>query len=669
MHLKRTLIKLSFLIILSIFTTLGLSATEPILLFSDITSGPKNGWSYEQADKGVAVSIWGSGFGDIRTSSFVSVNGTALHNDTDYAVWGTHWPTEHFQRITFWLNDSMNDGEAEITVTVDGVESNPLPFTIRAGAIYFINRSNIGGDGSLANPFDVENSNYNWIDNMQPGDVYYFRDSEVYEGEFNGGNSVIWIRNSEPSGTAALPIAFLGYPGERPIVSVPTYDVNHSNGISFSNNHMVMSGFQIDSEWRAANMGGDFNRFVGNDVIGLKNLYGSGTGIITSGNSTAHTGDGNQFLGNTIHGGNSQNRFDHGIYLSGCADNGGAEVGWNHFYDNDFGRGPIISINHQDNRCDDGQVLDAHFIFNNIVDCSKQRSRAVGVFDLSFDGEEEAPEPTYVYNNLIISCGTFDGENLNHVGYSPAMSQSARGAAHFYNNTLYDAGYIGFRIKENATESSIKNNIIHMTGEVPGPTGNHYVRIDNESIASLANNLYFGIGDYSPCTDCAMDQDHINNLDPLFVDASNLNFQLQAGSPAIGAGNSNLYFEIPPPDYAPIDRDLNFIWRNIVPSLGAFEGLSTTQSRDLNIELTGVTVFPNPAINSFILQFDLSTSTTIGISVHDMLGKRVKEINFQSYPAGNHQVLFETDDFASGMFFIQIHNPDAEEFVKKVVIK
>ena len=579
------------LLLVLLCTSLTASANNPVLLFSDIESGPNSGWSAGEPGKGAAVTIWGSGFESNRGASFVTVNGTALTANVDYAVWGEYWPTEHFQKITFWLNDAVINGSGEITVTVDGVESNPLPFTVRAGTIHFITASNDGGDGSLDDPFDVDNASSDWIDDMAPGDLYYFRDATIYDGEYNGGNSCIWIRRSETSGTAALPIALLAFPGEKPVFEIPTFSTNFNNALRLSNNYMVYAGFTIDSEWLGASIAGDFHRFIGNDVVGLKDFYGAGTGIVTTGDNNAHTGDGNKILGNAIHGGNSQNRFDHAIYLSGCADNGGGEVGWNHFYDNDFGRGPIISINHQGNRCEPSQVLDAHFVFNNIVDCSVQRATAINVFDLSFDTGEPEPEPTYVYNNVFISCGTFDGAD-NNVGYAPAIVHNAAGRARFYNNTLYDAGYVGFRIR-GVDDSQVKNNIIHMSADFAGPTGNRYMSIDNEPVVSLSNNLYFGLGNYTTCADCALDQNNIDNLDPLFMDAGMLDFNLQPGSPAIDVGTDDLLFEVAPPSYAPVERDLNFTLRSSTPTLGTYD----TEDAALPVDLISFTGRALPKYN------------------------------------------------------------------------
>ncbi len=643
--------KLKISVVLFLFTSFIFANNTPVLLFSDIESGPNTGWSDAFPNRGVAVTIWGYDFGTQRGSSFVTVNGVDLISDNDYAVWGENWPTPFYQKTTFWLTNQMSAGLGNITVTVNGVQSNPLPFTIRNGSIFFITANNSGGNGTINNPFDIDNSDSDWVKNMSPGDVYYFRDQNIYSQRSNGGNSTIWIRSSEQSGTAQLPIALLAYPNEKPTFSIETYSVNFNKAIKFDNAYMVYSGFSIDSEWAGADLGGDNHRLIGNDLIGLKNKHGSGTGTIVTG------GSGNVVLGNAVHGGGSKDRYDHAIYISGCADNGGTELGWNYCYDNDFGRGPILSINHQQERCTGSQVLDAHFIFNNIVDCSLQRAVAINVYDLSYDTGEIAPEPTYVYNNLFINSGTYDGSDLSNTGYAPSVIHNAVGDVRFYNNTLYNSGYVGFSIGDNVTSTYIKNNIIFMSSNFPGPTGNHYTIVKNGSNVHLSNNLYYGLGDYTNCTNCAQDANNINNQNPLFVNPVNIKFELQENSPAIDAGTSDLVFEVEPPQYAPIDRDLKFVLRNFNPSIGAFEYNSSTLSIDES-NLSEIVLFPNPTKDYLQIKTD---HEILKLEIYNTIGQLVTTID-----APNKRIPVK---LSSGVYLITVKTTDNKIFKQKIIIE
>src|SRR5215831_18291556 len=94
------------------------------LFFSDLVSGPNQGG---QNDKGAFVTVWGNGLGDARGASTVTVGGGAVDN---YPIWtGT--------KITFQLGAAAQSGN--IVVHVAGkTDSNGLPFTVRAGNIYFV---------------------------------------------------------------------------------------------------------------------------------------------------------------------------------------------------------------------------------------------------------------------------------------------------------------------------------------------------------------------------------------------------------------------------------------------------------------------------------------------------------------------------------------------------
>ncbi len=540
------------------------------LLFVDMTSAPNSGWG-NNSNKGAAITVWGIGLGKSRGDSYITVGGVKLTADSDYGRWGEAWPTPFWSRVTFWLNDGMHAGNSDITITVNGKTSNPLPFTIREGRILFISASGINGNGSLSSPFNYTQAGghgIGYVDDMLAGDIYYFRGGN-YDKKVNEGNSILWLRHTEAVGTEQQPIAMIAYPGEKPVFTIPTYNTNLNKGIRLSNKYNVFSGFKIDSEWMTADLSGSYHRLIGNDLIGLKNFYGGGTGIVTTG------GSGNKILGNAIHGGNSKDRFDHATYFSGCAYEEGSHLGWNYVFNNDFGRGPELAINHQENRCEPDnpqQIIKAHFVFNNIVDCSPQRAVALNVYDLSYDTGEIAPEPTYVYNNLFLNCGTLDTVNTNHIGWAPALIANT---AHtrFYNNVLYNTHYLGFQISGGVLSSRFQNNILVMNSSsvLDNDRADIYLQNDAPDKSIVSNNLFFDMGDSAMNTQHIDTQTNMMEQDPLFVNPDQLDFSLQADSPAFDAGTSDLLFEVPAPDYAPINRDITFLIREGAYDLGLFE--------------------------------------------------------------------------------------------------
>lgn len=555
------------LICLTLLLASACVAARPVLLFSDLQSGPAAGWSAENPQRGAAVTVWGYGFGSTRGESTVSVGDRVLAADSDYAVWGEAWPTPFWQRITFWLNDSMTAGDTQITVTVDGRASNPLEFTIREGRIFFVHAGSSNGNGSVDSPFSYlqAGGGSGYVAAMQPGDIYYFRHG-VYDTESNGGNSVLWIRDSEPSGSPGSPIALLAYPGEHPRFQVDSYDINFHNPLQLSNDHMVTAGFEFDSEWRAVSLAGDHHRFVGNDVVGLKGLHGQGTGTVVT------RGGGSRILGNAIHGGRSGSRFDHATYFSGCADEVGNHLGWNYVHDNDFGRGPELSINHQGDRCEPGtEILKAHFVFNNIVDCSPQRAVAINVYDLSFDEGETPPEPTYVYNNVFANCGTLDLEDTDNVGWAATVIANTADTR-FYNNVLYNSEYLGFRASGGIISSHFRNNIVVMdSSSLLDGRDDLYVDLEEPADVTLTDNLFHDKGT-GTTSDAGIDAGaNIVGPDPEFLNPAAFDFSIRTTSPAFNSGASDLLFEVPAPDYAPINRDIRFVLRNGPFDMGAFE--------------------------------------------------------------------------------------------------
>src|ERR1700756_5338362 len=103
---------------------LSAQAAPPRIFFSDLESGPKSGG---QNNNGVWVTIWGKGFGATQGTSTVTVGAGAV---ASYPLWSDG-------KIIFQLGAGATTGN--IVVNVPGVgSSNGLPFTVRAGNIFFV---------------------------------------------------------------------------------------------------------------------------------------------------------------------------------------------------------------------------------------------------------------------------------------------------------------------------------------------------------------------------------------------------------------------------------------------------------------------------------------------------------------------------------------------------
>jgi hypothetical protein len=271
--------------------------------------------------------------------------------------------------------------------------------------------------------------------------------------------------------------------------------ISHSNGIEVAN----------------------YSRVIGNDVSGGAVLV-DGTGIIVL------RRNGSKALGNAVHGGRSGSRLDHGIYISGCAAMEGNYVGWNHIYDNSFDRGPLIVVNHQGNRCSSDVFVKSHHIYNNFVDCSQYPSRGIGLYDLSWDGGSETePEPTYVYGNVVLSCGVDDG-NYDH----PAVYQ---GSAHeiWYNNSIVDTRTRGAVLGGNLS-SEFVNNIVTLRSS-------DYDYVNENPIVSIKNNIFHGAGTPAESTTNSY------HVDPGFnINTTTLQASLDSTSPARNRGITPLNF-------------------------------------------------------------------------------------------------------------------------------
>ena len=86
-------------------------------------------------------------------------------------------------------------------------------------------------------------------------------------------------------------------------------------------------------------------------------------------------------------------------------------------------------------------------------------------------------------------------------------------------------------------------------------------------------------------------------------------------------------------------------------------------------ELTLNQNYPNPFNPSTTIQFELAAREEVQLVVYDVAGRRVAEILNQTMPAGVHQVEFDGNGLASGVYFYRLSTPTISSTRSMMLIK
>ena len=144
-------------------------------------------------------------------------------------------------------------------------------------------------------------------------------------------------------------------------------------------------------------------------------------------------------------------------------------------------------------------------------------------------------------------------------------------------------------------------------------------------------------------------------MDPMFVDPTNLDYHLQWDSPCIDAGD---------PD-SPLDPDSTIV------DMGAYyyhHNVANDESPNVydNIKIIN---FPNPFSTSTKISFSLPHPEKVKIQIYNLKGQLVETLLDEQKQAGNHSIVWEADEMSSGIYFCKLATNKLSSIQKLVIIK
>jgi len=560
----------------------GISADEPVLFFSDLTSGPKTGWE-GSTTKGAAVTIWGLGFGSSRGNSYVTVGGVDLISDTDYAEWGATENNAKLdaqttqERITFWLNSNMITGAGKIKVTVDGVDSNEINFTVReSGNIFFIDKDDGvdindgtagidlgGGTGPWEHFYmaDPEENNA-----LNPGDIIYVR-----SGTYNvpdGDGRLIKLYGTK-DGTVDMPFAIIGYPGDDYPNCTEKIMYCETAGGGTQVHYYTFAKLNYIGESETVFMfHGDGWRIIGNyfDISQPSERFIT---ILKPWHGKYH-----YMYGNVFKGGGYDN-WGHLIYPAcGAAGNDGGDLHYLYIAYNEVDNfegdqapnnygGAAFNFRQASNLDDPPVTIDYVYIHHNYMHDSD--------YAQFLYLEKGYVRTFYIYNNLVTRSNLNGGATATFNIYADGFDNNLS----VYHNTFYESGTANAYVRVKYGQLYSKNNIYY------SPTVDPYAYfvVSDGNIYS-ENDIFYGNGPPPSGTG----YNYINEIttEPTFVDTSIDDFHLSVGDTAARDSGASESGDAGIPVKDLVNNDIIGTKRpqGLGYDIGAYEYISTTPCVD-----------------------------------------------------------------------------------------
>ena len=87
-----------------------------------------------------------------------------------------------------------------------------------------------------------------------------------------------------------------------------------------------------------------------------------------------------------------------------------------------------------------------------------------------------------------------------------------------------------------------------------------------------------------------------------------------------------------------------------------------------NHDLPGLNIYPNPATNNFTTEFELTEAADISISLINLSGQKVQNINSLQLGVGIHKFEINAENLSKGLYFMEISR-NGEKTYSKIMLQ
>jgi hypothetical protein len=154
--------------------------------------------------------------------------------------------------------------------------------------------------------------------------------------------------------------------------------------------------------------------------------------------------------------------------------------------------------------------------------------------------------------------------------------------------------------------------------------------------------------------------------------AANRDFRLQTGSPALTGANftspklATGFTTVAYKGAFGGTDDWTASWANFNPQLTDYSTPTGIQETAVWSELS---VVPNPTSGNATLLVTLQDNADLTVSVYDMFGKFISNVDKGNFATGSHRISINTENLQSGVYFVNVAAGERNSAVKMIVAK